>query len=322
MTVDRLKALVANDFEAVNALIHEKSRSEAGLTASLSSYIIESGGKRLRPLLVLLSSYAAGYAGTYHISLAAMIEFIHTATLLHDDVIDDSSLRRGRSTANTIWGSKASILVGDYLLSQSLDLMLHTKNWPIIELLVDTMKQLSLGEVKQLFNRHNYNLSTADYFEIIRSKTALLFATSAAIGPILSESSPEICYAFYNYGLHLGNAFQLIDDALDYSSDAEALGKNVGDDFSEGVITMPLIHALQNGTAEDIKLITDALKIKKMGNYSAILSIIHKTQAIEATQALAALEIDKALSNLIPLPDSEFKKALVSLAQFAIERDC
>lgn len=321
MTVDRLKALVANDFDAVNALITEKCQSDVELTASLSSHIMESGGKRLRPLLVLLASRACGYQGQTHIALAAMIEFVHTATLLHDDVVDDSTLRRGKKTANNIWGSKASILVGDYLLTQSLDFMLRAKSWPIVHLVADTMHQLSSGEIKQLSNRGNYDLSTADYFDIIRSKTALLFAASAGIGGLLAEVEPNIQTNIYQYGLHLGNAFQLIDDVLDYTADAETMGKNAGDDLSEGVITMPLLHAMQHGSPVQKTMIKQSLETGSQDMLPDILAAITSSQGIEATRELAAAEVDKALTHLKNLPDSIYKEALSDLALFTIKRD-
>jgi octaprenyl-diphosphate synthase len=320
MTVDRLKALVTNDFKAVNALIVDKIQSQVGLIDDLSHHIVESGGKRLRPLLVLLASHACGYKGQDHIALAAMIEFFHTATLLHDDVVDESTLRRGRETANEIWGSKASILVGDYLFTQSVQLMVNVNNWPILKLMADTSHEISCGEVKQLANRHNSALSIDDYLDVIRGKTALLFATSAAIGSLLGNNGETIEKALYSYGLHLGNAFQLIDDALDYSTDVEALGKNTGDDLADGKATMPLLHALKHGNSEQQELIKKSLKEGSLKNLPEILKAIQDTKAIEFTQEYAAKEIEHALSALGILPDSIYKKALCDLADFAIKR--
>jgi len=320
MTVDRLRALVTDDFDAVNTLIIDKIQSKVGLIDDLSHYIVESGGKRLRPLLVLLASHACNYKGQDHISLAAMVEFFHTATLLHDDVVDDSTLRRGRETANEIWGSKASILVGDYLFTQSVQLMVSAKNWPILSLMAETSHQISWGEVKQLANRHNPALSTEDYLDVIRSKTALLFAASAAIGALLGDMDEAVQTGLYNYGLHLGNAFQLIDDALDYSADAKTIGKNTGDDLADGMATMPLLHALQHGTKEQQQLIKQSLKEGGLQNLPEILNAIKTTNAIEFTKQFAAQEIDAALSALQVLPDSIYKEALIELAQFAINR--
>lgn len=320
MTIDRLRALVNEDFNAVNNLIIDKIQSQVGLIQDLSQHIVESGGKRLRPLLVLLASHACGYKGKDHISLAAMVEFFHTATLLHDDVVDESTLRRGRQTANSIWGSKASVLVGDYLFTQSVQLMVGVGITDILNLLADTSHQISCGEVKQLANRNNPSLTFEDYFEVIRAKTALLFAAASCIGAILSNSSPEVQKNLYAYGLHLGNAFQLIDDALDYCSDAKTMGKNVGDDLADGKATLPLIHALQHGTAAQQEQIRESLKLGSLTHLPDILIAIEQTNAIAYTKKIAAQEIDSALSALALLPESEYKKALIDLANFAVER--
>ncbi|KTC78039.1 polyprenyl synthetase family protein [Legionella brunensis] len=321
MTVARLRTLVNADFEAVNALIIDKIQSQIGLIDDLAHHIVESGGKRLRPLLVLLASHACGYKGKDHIALAAMIEFFHTATLLHDDVVDESTLRRGRETANEIWGSKASILVGDYLFTQSVQLMVNVNNFPILRLLANTSHEISCGEVKQLVNRHNFELSIEEYLDVIRAKTALLFAASAAIGAHLSNAGEQIEKGLYSYGLHLGNAFQLIDDALDYCSDAKTIGKNIGDDLADGKATLPLLHALNKGTPLQQQIIKDSIKKGSLQNLAAILAAIEETDAIEFTRNYAALEVDRALSALQSLPDSAYKKALEELAQFAIQRD-
>lgn len=321
MTVDRLKALVSKDFDAVNALIIDKVQSQIGLIGDLSQHIIESGGKRLRPLLVLLSANACQYRGTDHIALAAMVEFFHTATLLHDDVVDESTLRRGKETANEIWGSKASILVGDYLFTQSVQLMVGAHNWQVLRLMADTSHQISCGEVKQLANRHNIALSVEDYLDVIRSKTALLFAASTTIGALITDSGESIEKSLYAYGLHLGNAFQLIDDALDYCADAQTIGKNIGDDLADGKMTMPLLHVLQNGTAEQQQLIRESLKQGDRNNLPQILLAIEATKAIEFTRQFAAKEMDKALSALDVLPETPYKEAMRELAKFAVHRN-
>lgn len=321
MTIDRIRALVSEDFDAVNNLIIDKIQSQVSLIHDLSYHIVESGGKRLRPLLVLLSSNACGYKGNAHVALATMVEFFHTATLLHDDVVDESTLRRGRQTANSIWGSKASVLVGDYLFTQSVQLMVEVGNAEILDLIANTAHQISCGEVKQLANRHQHGLSFDDYFEVIRAKTALLFAAAAAIGPILNKLPKEIQTGLYNYGLHLGNAFQLIDDALDYCSDAETLGKNIGDDLADGKATLPLIHAMQHGTATQQKQIRDSIQQGSLEFLSDILLAIEETKAISYTKQIAAQEIDTALSSLSVLPESEYKNALTDLAHFALERN-
>lgn len=321
MTVDRLKALVSDDFDAVNKLIINKIQSQVGLIDDLAHHIIESGGKRLRPLLVLLASRACNYQGHDHITLAAMIEFFHTATLLHDDVVDESTLRRGRETANEIWGSKASILVGDYLFTQSVQLMVSVNHSQILHLLADTSHEISCGEVKQLVNRHNSSLSIDDYFDVIRAKTALLFAASASIGALLSHSGEKVEKSLYAYGLHLGNAFQLIDDALDYCSDAKTIGKNIGDDLADGKATLPLLHVLQEGSIAQQQLIRDSLTEGSLDCLTEILEAIEDTKAIEFTRNYAAQEVDRALSSLEILPNSIYKDALADLARFSLKRD-
>lgn len=320
MTVDRLKALVSTDFDAVNTLIIDKIQSQVGLIDDLSHHIVQSGGKRLRPLLVLLSSHACNYKGQDHIALAAMVEFFHTATLLHDDVVDESTLRRGQETANEIWGSKASILVGDYLFTQSVQLMVNVHNWSILRLMADTSHQISCGEVKQLANRHNPALSIEDYLDVIRAKTALLFAASASMGALLGGCDESIEKGLYAYGLHLGNAFQLIDDALDYCTDTKTIGKNTGDDLADGKATMPLLHALHHGTPAQQHLIKQSLKEGGLANLTDILTAIEDTNAIEFTRQFAAREIDSALSALQILPESTYKQALIDLAIFSIQR--
>lgn len=321
MTIARIRALVKNDFDAVNRLIIDKIQSQINLIHDLSHHIVESGGKRLRPLLVLLTSNACGYQGDAHISLAAMVEFFHTATLLHDDVVDESMLRRGRETANSIWGSKASVLVGDYLFTQSVQLMVDVGNDKILKLLANTSHQISCAEVKQLANKHNAALNFEDYFDVIRAKTALLFAAAACIGPLLTNASEEVQNNIYAYGLHLGNAFQLIDDALDYCSDAETLGKNIGDDLADGKATLPLIHALKNGTPKQQEQIRESLMQGSLNYLPEILVAIEQTKAIEYTKQVARQEVDSALTSLFVLPESEYKTALKDLALFALERN-
>ncbi|MCW8398841.1 polyprenyl synthetase family protein [Legionella sp. PATHC038] len=320
MSIDSIRTLVSDDFDAVNALIINKIESQIGLIDDMSHHIIESGGKRLRPLLVLLASNACGYQGREHITLAAMVEFFHTATLLHDDVIDESTLRRGRQTANDIWGSKASILVGDYLFTQSIELIVDSGNPEVLKLFAKTALEISCGEVKQLSNRHNPTLTFDEYFDVIRAKTALLFAAAACIGPIISNASKEMQDSLYAYGLHLGNAFQLIDDALDYCSDAKTIGKNIGDDLADGKATLPLIHALQHGTELQKQQIIESLKKGSLDFLPDILVALEETKAIAYTKNIAAQEVDKALSSLVILPDSKYKEALINLAQFALQR--
>ena len=321
MTIDPIRALVRDDFDAVNALIVEKIEAESGLIDDLANHLVKSGGKRLRPLIVLLASRACQYQGTNHISLAAMVEFFHTATLLHDDVIDESTLRRGRETANEIWGSKASILVGDYLFTQYMQLMIDVGDLNIMQMLTKMAHQIGCGEIKQLSNRHNYALTVDEYFDVIRSKTSLLFAACARLGAMISKSSSAVENNLYEYGLHLGNAFQLIDDALDYCSNAQTLGKNVGDDLADGKATLPLLHVLKHGTPSQQLKVKESLEIGTLDYLPEILQAIAETNAIEFTRNVAKSEVDLALAALDVLPDSEYKEALKNLANYAISRE-
>lgn len=321
MSIHHSKALVSDDFEAMNRLIVEKIQEHVGLIDNLSNHIIQSGGKRLRPLLVLLSSKACQYQGNHHILLAAMIEFFHTATLLHDDVVDDSTLRRGQKTAHGIWGSKASILVGDYLFTLYMQLMIKVGDLAIMSMLTDVSNQIAHGEIMQLSNLHNHQLSCEDYYAIIRAKTSLLFAASSAIGAMIAKADETIIQGLYQYGLHLGNAFQLIDDALDYCSDAQTIGKNIGDDLADGKLTLPLIYALQHGTETQQELIRTSIAQGGLNHLSLILETINDTNAIQFTQNKARQEIDLALTALAVLPTSEYKEALENIAYYAIERE-
>lgn len=318
MIIDKLKNLVKSDFEAVNNLIIEKIQTQINLIEDLSSHIISSGGKRLRPLLVLLASSACEYSGGKHIALAAMIEFFHTATLLHDDVVDESTLRRGRETANEIWGAKASILVGDYLFTQSVKLMVDVDNPAILKLMADTSHMITCGEVQQLANRNNLELSIENYMEVIKAKTALLFAAAAAIGAHLTNREEPFVQALYNYGLYLGNAFQIIDDLLDYRATAAEMGKNSGDDLADGKATLPLIYAYQNANAEQKKIIENSLG--KASCQKTINKILDDTNAVELSYKYAQSEADKALAAISVLPDNVYKDALIELVRFSVTR--
>ena len=321
MSIHHSKMLVSHDFEAMNRLIVDKIQAHTGLIDDLANHIIQSGGKRLRPLLVLLSSQACHYQGQDHIILAAMVEFFHTATLLHDDVVDESTLRRGRKTAHAIWGSKASILVGDYLFTQYMQLMISVGSIPIMQLLTDIANQIACGEIKQLSNRHNDNPSMNDYFDVIRSKTSLLFAASTAIGAMIANADEAIVQGLYNYGLHIGNAFQLIDDALDYCSDATTMGKNIGDDLADGKATLPLLYILQHGSDTQQQQIRTSLTAGSLEHLPAILEAIAQSDAIAYTKTIAQQEVDKALSALTILPNSTYKEALMDIARYAVGRD-
>lgn len=321
MGIDHLRALVSDDFEAVNALIIKKIQSPVRLIDDLANHVIHSGGKRLRPLLVLLASRACDYKGDEHIMLAAMIEFFHTATLLHDDVVDDSTLRRGRETANKIWGNKASILVGDYLFTKYLQLMVDVGDIDIIQLLIGIAPQMGCGEIQQFSNRHNTSLTMSEYFDVIRAKTSLLFAASSTVGALISKVNDPMQKGMYAYGLHLGNAFQLIDDALDYCSDAKTIGKNIGDDLAAGKMTLPLLHAIKHGTNAQQLKIKESLEQGTLEYLPQILDTLAETKAIEYTRSIAALEVDFAIAALDVLPNSVYKEALIELSQHALHRD-
>ncbi len=319
--IEQLRALVQQDLDAVHALITQNIQSEISLLDDLANYIIKSGGKHLRPLLLLLSSYACGYSGKDHIKLAAMIEFFHTATLLHDDVVDESTLRRGHKTANTIWGGKACILVGDYLFTQYMQLMIEVGNLNIMSVLTQMTIDVGCGEIKQLSNRHNPSLAVDEYFDIIRAKTSLLFAVSSQLGALIQNTDKATEKALHAYGLHLGNGFQLIDDALDYCSDAKTIGKNIGDDLADGKATMPLLYALQQSTPIQQEKIREGLSQGSLEYLPDILEAIEKTGAIKYTKQLAEQEIKQATKAIDILPDSLYKKALADLAQYAILRN-
>lgn len=320
MTIQNLRQLVKDELNQVNALIHQQVAFQHPLIAQMTDHLLAGGGKQLRPLLLLLTCKAFDYRGQHHIELAAMIEFFHTATLLHDDVIDESKLRRGRETAHEIWGNKASVLVGDYLFTLHTQLLLKSRNLELVELMTRIANQIGYGEIKQLMHRHESNITTQDYFEVIEAKTSLLFAACAAIGANISKQSPSTTEYLYQYGLHLGNAFQLIDDALDYCSDAKTIGKNVGDDLADGKATMPLLYAMMHGTPTQQDLIKKSLEGGLRENLPEILSAIEKTGAIAYTQSLADQEAQAAISCLEILPESIYKTALIELAQFSVMR--
>jgi octaprenyl-diphosphate synthase len=321
MTVHRLRALVKEDFEAVNALIMHKIQKNSGLIDELASHLVQSGGKRLRPTIVLLTSHACGYSGSHHITLAAMIEFFHMATLLHDDVIDESTLRRGRETANEIWGDKRSILVGDYLYTEFINMMVGLADMPIMTLLSDTAHQITCGELKQLENRHKQHPTEEEYFEVIQAKTSLLFAAASCIGGMVSQKGDVINQALYTYGLHLGNAFQLIDDLLDYSGDSAAIGKSLGDDLKNGIATLPLLHVLKIGTPAQQLIIQQTLTQGSLDHLTDILNAIEENQSVAYTKQIAQAEAERAINALQPIPNSVYKDALIELAHYALTRD-
>ncbi len=318
--LDTIKNLVADDFEAMSSLISEHLTGEIPLIEQLCHHLIQGGGKRLRPLMLFLASKACHYSGNQHITLAAAVEYFHTASLLHDDVVDSSTLRRGKKTANEIWGNKPSILIGDYLFTQSNQWLINCHNWDILQLFSEMLNQIVHGEIKQLTLTHRTDAKIADYFEIIHSKTALLFSVSAESGAQLAQCSSEVSLALKNYGLHVGNAFQMVDDALDYCSNTETMGKNIGDDLAEGKFTLPLFCALDRATPEQAKFIHDSIEKGSLENLNQILVIIQETKAIELTYELARKEVDSAIALLDVLDDSPYKKGLIELALFAISR--
>lgn len=320
MPLTAIRELVKQDYHAVNDIITAHLKTDIGLIDELCQHLITSGGKRLRPLLVLLGANACGYRGKHHINLAMAIEFFHTATLLHDDVIDESTLRRGQETANQIWGSKASILVGDYLFTKAFQVMVETDNLRVLDLLAKTANTITQGEVRQLVNCHDANTSEARYMEVIRDKTAVLFAAASQIGGLLTEASSAVLDGLYAYGLHLGNAFQLVDDALDYCSSADELGKNIGDDLAEGKPTLPLIYALHHSSEEQQKIIRSAINDGNLQNIDVIMAAIQESKAIDYTYKIAQREVDAALTSLQALPDSPYRKAMQQVAEFALAR--
>jgi octaprenyl-diphosphate synthase len=321
MSIDNIKNMVQSDLDAATNLILVRAKEKGSLAADIVDYIFSSGGKRIRPTLVFLSSKACDYQGSLHIKLAAIIESFHTATLLHDDVVDESALRRGKQTANTKWGSKASILVGDFLFTLTVKLMTEVNHQSIQTLLANTSYEVTSGELKQLFNRYNTSPSVEEYLEIIRCKTAVLFAAAASFGPLLVDPNHPHKQAFYDYGLHLGNAFQLIDDTLDYCADAGITGKNPGDDLADGKATLPLLHVLKHGNELQKKLASLSLESGTREHFTEILDAIESTGAIEYTRAAAKREKDLAIEAISIIPDSVYKSALIDLANFSLERN-
>lgn len=317
---DAVQLLLREESSAVDALILHRLSSDVVLINQLGAYIINSGGKRLRPMIVLLSALACGYRGDRHILLAAVIEFIHTATLLHDDVVDSSDLRRGKATANDIWGNEASVLVGDFLYSRSFEMMVEAGNMRVMDILSHTTNNIAEGEVMQLLNINEPDISEQRYDEVIRAKTAILFEAAARIGAVITEQDDEIEQALASYGQHLGVAFQLVDDLLDYSSSSEALGKNIGDDLAEGKPTLPLIHAMQNASAPDQELLAEAIRSGGLEKINEVISIIESTGSLAYTSQRASAEADLAKKVLSVLPDSVYKDAMMTLADFSVQR--
>lgn len=320
MQFEAIKAVVKDSFHAVDELIIESLHSRASIINDLGRYIIQSGGKRLRPLVLLLIARACGYTQNKHIYLAAAVEFIHTTTLLHDDVVDDSNLRRGKKTANTVWGNEAAVLVGDFLYSKAFQMMVEVDNMAILKVLANASNIIAEGEVLQLLDRHNIEATEGGYLNVIRCKTAKLFEACAQIGALLGNAGPEIEQAMTHYGLHLGTAFQLIDDILDYNAPPTQSGKSMGTDLADGKVTLPLIHVLQTGTTAQVRLVQEAIKKGGRENFEAVLKVIETTGSIEYTRQFARVEMERAQRALLQLKPSPYRDAAYALAEFAIDR--
>src|SRR5690554_797074 len=321
MDLAAVRALNQADMDAVNTIITAQLDSDVALINQLGFYIINSGGKRLRPQLAVLAARALGYRGDKHHLLAAIVEFIHTATLLHDDVVDESLTRRGRDTANALFGNEASVLVGDFLYICAFQLMVKTESMRVLEVLADATNIIAEGEVLQLMNCNDPTTTEASYFQVIYSKTAKLFEAATQLAAVLAGESAEVEQAAADYGRYLGNAFQLVDDLLDYTSDAETMGKDAGDDLAEGKPTLPLLYAMWNTDADNAELIRSA--IEEGGRRDAlepILAIMKDTKALEYTRNKALEQRDLAIEALAAFPDNEYKEALKALAHLAVER--
>ncbi len=322
MTIEAIRGLISQDMGEVNQLIQQNLHSEIALINQLGHYIINSGGKRLRPTLHLLCSRVFAYNGNDHIKLAAILEFIHTATLLHDDVVDASKLRRGRETANQLWGNEASVLVGDFLYSRAFQMMVSVNSMRVMEILSETTNIIAEGEVLQLLNTHDPDTTEKSYLEVIHNKTAKLFTAAAQLSAVISNGTTEQEIAMANYGKHLGTAFQLIDDCLDYTAESsQQLGKNIGDDLSEGRPTLPLLYAMWHGDEYQSKIIRTAIANGGLENISTIQDAIIKTGAIEYSKQLARKEAELAINALEIFEFSPYVEALQSLAKYSVERE-
>lgn len=320
MTLDQIRALVSDDFDATNQIIIDRLKSDVALVDQVGHYIVAAGGKRLRPMLLLLAAKALGYGENKDSNLAAVIELIHTATLLHDDVVDESDLRRGRETANAMFGNQASVLVGDYLYSRAFQMMVEVGEMKVMQVLSETTNQIAAGEVLQLMNVNDPEVSEESYYQVIERKTAILFAAATQLAAILSHADQATENALHQYGMQLGIAFQLVDDALDYASDADEMGKNVGDDLAEGKPTLPLIYAMQQSNESDAALIKHAIINGGLEHIEEIQGIIKQTGAIEYTYQAAAQAVAKAIKALEVLDDSVYKQALTTIAKLSLER--
>lgn len=313
-------ALVSDDMQRVNETIQDRLASDIVLIRTLGAYIVRSGGKRLRPLILLLGAGASGYRGDHHVILAAVIEFIHTATLLHDDVVDESALRRGKPTANDVWGNEASVLVGDFLYSRAFEMMVETDRMAVMRILAGTTNAIAEGEVLQLLNANEPDTSESAYFETIQRKTARLFEAAARLGGVVGEQPDPVCDALGQYGLHLGNAFQLVDDVMDYVTSSDDMGKDAGDDLAEGKPTLPLIHAMRVADEAGAALIREAIRQGDRERLGEILQVVVETGAIDYTLGQALEQSQLAIASLEVLPASPYRLALENLALFSVQR--
>ena len=320
MSFEIIKQLLAPDMSAVDGVIRTRLHSEVALVNQVGEYIVNSGGKRLRPALVVLSAKAFGYSGRFHHDLAAVVEFIHTATLLHDDVVDESELRRGRATASALFGNAASVLVGDFLYSRAFQMMVEVDNMRVMQTLADATNVIAEGEVLQLLNCNDANVDAANYLHVIHCKTAKLFEAAMRLGAILSGADEASEQAAAKYGMHLGTAFQLVDDVLDYSGDEQDTGKNLGDDLAEGKPTLPLIYAMRHGSEDQAAVVRVAIEQGDITRFADVLQVIKQTGALEYTRQQAQLEADMACAELVALPDTNYKQSLLQLANFAATR--
>jgi octaprenyl-diphosphate synthase len=318
--VKHIHAIVADDFAALNKKVVSELYSQVPLIESIGHYIIDAGGKRMRPTLVLLCARALGYQGQEHVNLATVIEFLHTATLLHDDVVDMSEMRRGRQTANVKWDNPSSVLVGDFIYSRAFELLVRIGSMPIMDVMASTTNRISEGEVLQLIHKKNPDTTEAAYLQVIRNKTAILFAAACSTAAILSGASTTIQQQLHTFGLEVGMAFQLIDDALDYEGNAAELGKNVGDDLAEGKPTMPLIYVMQHGAPAERQLVTDAILNGGLDQLHDIIAVVKKSGGLAHTRMLAEQRIKTALSNLAGLYESPYRQGLERVAEAAINR--
>jgi octaprenyl-diphosphate synthase len=315
-----IHTLMKSDLMMTDEILVNRLDSNVDLISQMSQYIINSGGKRIRPLLLLLCARATNYKGDYHHSMAVVIELIHTATLLHDDVVDNSSTRRGHETANELWGNAPSVLVGDFLYSRAFEIMVEPNSMQIMKILSKATNQISEGEVLQLLNIKNANVSRSEYFEVIERKTACLFKAACQIAGILSESNKNIIDGLGSFGMHLGNAFQIIDDTLDYESDPSAIGKEVGDDLSEGKVTLPMIYALENTKGIEKVTLSNAIINADSSNIDNIVNILLSVNAFEYSRKVAKNESTKALKFLEVIPNSEYRCALELLCELSLDR--